>query len=175
MLAAKNFRASRSTHHRVTLGVPCMVPMPTGRGGHAAVAVGSAMYVLSGYDGGTIIASVLKCNNTQGTWSKITPMPTSRSIVASYTVGSDIHVFDGHDGAQRHAMHLFFNTTQSPMSGAPWRPASCMRRVEWMRHRRQASTFLLCGHTRICEPEQRAGSSRHAYSGGVADPIYLSF
>jgi hypothetical protein len=55
------------------------------------------MYVLGGEVGHRVIASVLKFDTTQGTWSIVAPMPASRSAFAACAVGSDIYVFGGFD------------------------------------------------------------------------------
>jgi hypothetical protein len=72
-----------------------MPPMPAGRGNHAAVAVGSVMYVLGGYDDDSVMASVLKFDSTQAMRSQIAPMPTARFSFTPCTIGSDLYVFGG--------------------------------------------------------------------------------
>jgi N-acetylneuraminic acid mutarotase len=65
---------------------------------HAAVAVGSAMYVLGGsVDGARVTDSVLKFDSTQGTWRQVAPMPEPSNALAACAVGSDIFVFGGND------------------------------------------------------------------------------
>jgi hypothetical protein len=62
---------------------------------HAAVAVGSVMYVLGGFDGGTFSASVHKFDSAQGIWSEVAPMPHTRVAHSACVFGSDIYVFGG--------------------------------------------------------------------------------
>jgi hypothetical protein len=74
-----------------------MAPLPsgTGRCQHSVVAVGSSIYVLGGIDGGSALASVLKFDSTQGTWSHVEPMPEGRRMQVACAIGSDIYVFGG--------------------------------------------------------------------------------
>jgi N-acetylneuraminic acid mutarotase len=74
-----------------------VAPLPLARQSHAAVAVGSAMYVLGGYDN-DMADSVLKFDSTQGTWSQVAPMPEAIYNLAARALGSDIFVFGGYDG-----------------------------------------------------------------------------
>jgi hypothetical protein len=54
------------------------------------------MYVLGGQDRENTVASVLKFDTTQGTWSQVLPtMPSARRAFAACTIGSDIYVFSG--------------------------------------------------------------------------------
>jgi hypothetical protein len=68
-----------------------IAPMPEEFSYHAAVAVGTAMYVL-GYG-----ESTFKFDSTQGTWSAVAPLPESRMFAAACAIGSDIHIFGGRD------------------------------------------------------------------------------
>jgi hypothetical protein len=62
---------------------------------HTAVAVGSAIYVIGGFDGGGI-ASVLKFDSAQDTWSEVAPVPDVEFYAfAACAVGSDNFVFGG--------------------------------------------------------------------------------
>jgi hypothetical protein len=71
--------------------------LPEGRFAHAAVTVGSVMYVLGGIVGEDEDAtgSVIKFDSAQGTWSHVAPMPEERYAFAACFVGSDIFVFGG--------------------------------------------------------------------------------
>jgi hypothetical protein len=55
------------------------------------------MYVLGGNTraGGSTLASVLKLDSTQGTWSLVEPMPEARRGHSACAIGSDIYVFGG--------------------------------------------------------------------------------
>jgi hypothetical protein len=71
-------------------------PMPFARSLHAAVAVGSAIYLLGGITwSGATIASVLKFDSTQGSWRYVEDMPEPRRVHAACVIGSDIYVFGG--------------------------------------------------------------------------------
>jgi hypothetical protein len=104
-----------------------MVPLPGTRAGRAAVAVGSAMYVLGGKfddnDAGT--ASVLKFDSTQGIWSQVAPMPASRPFFAACAVGNDIFVFGGEHVEEDHASVFKYNTVTNTWSTLPPMPDSC--------------------------------------------------
>jgi N-acetylneuraminic acid mutarotase len=80
--------------------------LPNVRSSHAAVAVGSTMYVLGGvfddvagggFDGfeENAVASVLKFDSTQGTWSEVASLPSARVGLAACSVGNNIYVFGG--------------------------------------------------------------------------------
>jgi N-acetylneuraminic acid mutarotase len=73
--------------------------LPEPRTDHAAVAVGSAMYVLGGYTGVAAAihetTSVLKLDSVRGFWRVVAPMPEPRYDSAACVIGSDIYVFGG--------------------------------------------------------------------------------
>jgi N-acetylneuraminic acid mutarotase len=73
--------------------------LPEQRSEHAAVAVGTAMYVLGGYAvvDATILetASVRKLDSVRNIWSVVAPMPEPRYDFTACVVGSDIYVFGG--------------------------------------------------------------------------------
>jgi hypothetical protein len=71
-----------------------VVPLPTARSQHAAVAVGSDMYVLGGVVDRAATASVLKFDS-HGIWSLVAPMPEVGYAMATAVVGTDIYVFGG--------------------------------------------------------------------------------
>jgi hypothetical protein len=75
-----------------------VTPLPFARDWHAAVSVGSAIYVLGGHDSDSApLASVLKFDSVRGsgTWIQTTPMPEARYDHAACVVGSDVFVFGG--------------------------------------------------------------------------------
>jgi N-acetylneuraminic acid mutarotase len=72
-----------------------MAAMPATRAGHAAVAVGSVMYVVGGHDNTAATTITLKFDSALGTWSRVAPMPATRYSVAACAIGSDIFVFGG--------------------------------------------------------------------------------
>jgi N-acetylneuraminic acid mutarotase len=73
-----------------------VAPLPSARHEHAAVAVGSAMYVLGGISSESIVASVFKFDSSkQGMWSVVEPMPEPRKLHAVCSIGSNIYVFGG--------------------------------------------------------------------------------
>jgi N-acetylneuraminic acid mutarotase len=72
-----------------------VAPLPTARSHHAAVTVGSVVYVLGGHDGAVIVAIVLTYDSTEDTWSQVSPMPARRHAFAACAVGSKIYVFGG--------------------------------------------------------------------------------
>jgi hypothetical protein len=97
-----------------------VLSLPSIRSHHGAVAVGSAMYVLGGFDGGPVLASVLKFDSTQEIgfkshscpqrdlmWLPVPSGATSKSSVA--IVAPKLR-------------RLSSSTTRWPASGAPWRP-----------------------------------------------------
>jgi hypothetical protein len=72
-------------------------PLPYAKYQHAAVAVGSSIYVLGGVAsndarGGSLLSSVLKFDSTQDAWSEVEPMPAPRWLHAACAIGSDIYV-----------------------------------------------------------------------------------
>jgi hypothetical protein len=70
--------------------------MPRARYNHAAVAVGSAMYVLGGNDSaGAAIKRSFKYDSTQNVWSEVAPMPEDCKALAACAVENDIYVFGG--------------------------------------------------------------------------------
>jgi N-acetylneuraminic acid mutarotase len=70
-----------------------VAPMPAARTHHAAVSVGSAMYVLGGCVEGFATASVLVFDSTKGTRSHVVSMPAAIMGTAVCAVGSRIYVF----------------------------------------------------------------------------------
>jgi hypothetical protein len=86
LATVERYSPSSDTWSAVTRG-----RMSDARVEHAAVAVGSAIYVLGGHSVGPI-ANVLKFDSTQGTWSEVAPMPQARDSLAVCMVGSDIYV-----------------------------------------------------------------------------------
>jgi hypothetical protein len=82
-----------------------VTPLATPHFGHAAVAVGSAMYVLGGKGDSIMIRSmhnrvhnrVHKFHSTQNTWNEVAPMPRARYAYAACVLGTDIYVFGGDD------------------------------------------------------------------------------
>jgi N-acetylneuraminic acid mutarotase len=72
--------------------------LPLARDWHAAISVGSAIYVLGGHDSDSApLASVLKFDSVQGSgaWIQTTPMPEVRFGHAACVVGRDVLVFGG--------------------------------------------------------------------------------
>jgi N-acetylneuraminic acid mutarotase len=103
-----------------------VAPLPAARHIHAAVAVGSVMYVLGGRDGEDTVASVFKVDTTQGTWSQVAPMPTVRHALAACTIGSDIYVFGGFDGHHQIQNSVFkFDTEADEWSTLAPMPHAC--------------------------------------------------
>jgi hypothetical protein len=83
------------------------------------------MYVLGGHDG-TALASVLKFDSTQGTWSQVTPMPAARDGLAACPIGSDIYVFGGSDGSYQPQTSVFkFDTEANAWSTLAPMPHAC--------------------------------------------------
>jgi N-acetylneuraminic acid mutarotase len=71
------------------------------------------MYVLGGNDGASI-ASVLKYDSTQGTWSQIAPMLAMRCGLAACAVGRDIYLYGGSaDGMNRALASVFKFDTEA--------------------------------------------------------------
>jgi N-acetylneuraminic acid mutarotase len=93
-----------------------VAPLPSKICQHAAVAVGSAMYVLGGICGGSTVASVFKFDNTQGTWSVVEPMPKPRKLHAACAIGSDIYVFGGRNQSHDRASVFKFDTETNTWS-----------------------------------------------------------
>jgi hypothetical protein len=88
-----------------------VAPLHAAYAGHAAVAVGLAMYVLGGISEGNFSASVLKFDSMQGTWSEVAPMPEARYALAACVSGSDIYVFGGYDtNAQQQGSVFMYDT-----------------------------------------------------------------
>jgi hypothetical protein len=102
-----------------------MAPLPDARSSHAAVAVGSAMYVLGGFIGIQLTTSVLKYDSTQSTWREVTPMPEERTSFAACAVGSDIFVFGGWGDGDVHASVFKYNTVADTWSTLAPMPQVC--------------------------------------------------
>jgi N-acetylneuraminic acid mutarotase len=90
--------------------------------------VGSAIYVLGGNIGENEehTASVLKFDDTQGTWNRVAPMPEARNECPACVVGTDIYVFGGFDGEDEEQASVFKYDTEAnswsvlaPMPSAP--------------------------------------------------------
>jgi hypothetical protein len=80
------------------------------------------MYVLGGHDGAPM-ASVLKFDSTQGTWSQVVPMPADRYAHAACAIGSDIYVFGGNgESSQPQASVFKFDTPHE----CSWHSASLL-------------------------------------------------
>jgi hypothetical protein len=99
-------------------------PLPEARSRHAAVAVGSVMYVLGGIDR-AVTASVLKFDSTQGTWSQLAPMPEARYAHAACAIGSDIFVFGGRDLGGDQASVFKYDTVANEWSTLAPMPYAC--------------------------------------------------
>jgi hypothetical protein len=102
-----------------------ITPLPVARSRHAAVAVGSTMFVLGGKVRAGTASSVLKFDSTQGTWSYVAPMPESRSDLAACTIGSDIYVFGGADRDDPLASVFMFDTVTNVWSTLVPLPTVC--------------------------------------------------
>jgi hypothetical protein len=72
-----------------------IAPLPAPCSQHAAVAVGSALYVLGGYPDDGPTANVFKYDSTEGAWSQVTSMPDAIAATAACAVSTDIYVFGG--------------------------------------------------------------------------------
>jgi N-acetylneuraminic acid mutarotase len=96
-----------------------VAPLPSARYSHAAVAVGSDIYVLGGICDGTTIASVLKFDSTQGTWSAVNPMPEPRRLHAACAIGSDIYVFGGFCNGFQTSVFKYDTVTNTWITLAP--------------------------------------------------------
>jgi hypothetical protein len=112
-----------------------MAPLPEACSQHAAVAVGSVMYVLGGLIDGGATASVLKYDSTQGTWSQVAPMSEpGRFAFAACAIESDIYVFGGQNGHDRNVRSSVskYNTvanewiTLAPMPYASYSHSACV-------------------------------------------------
>jgi hypothetical protein len=102
--------------------------MPDACSDHAAVAVGLAMYVLGGcIDGRGTIASVLKFDTAQGTWSQVAPMPEVSCDVAACVIGGDIFIFGGwrHDLGDDQASVFKYDTVADEWSTLTPMPSAC--------------------------------------------------
>ena len=68
--------------------------MPTARGGLAAAALGSKLYVFGGENPG-VFAHTEEYDPVQKTWRRVADMPTPRHGMGAVTVGNAIHVIGG--------------------------------------------------------------------------------
>jgi N-acetylneuraminic acid mutarotase len=106
-----------------------VTPLPSARKHHAAVAVGSAMYVLGGFAsharGESTSASVLKYESTQDTWSVVEPMPQARRSHAACAIKSDIYVFGGRFGPNDETSVFKFDTKTNTWSTLEPMPLPC--------------------------------------------------
>jgi N-acetylneuraminic acid mutarotase len=95
-----------------------LAPLPSPRTSHAAVTVGSTIYVLGG-----IFAegepSVLVYND-RGTWSEVAPMPENRMDFAACVIGVHIFIFGGFDDDSNEQASVFkFDTMTNIWSTLP--------------------------------------------------------
>jgi kelch-like protein 9/13 len=67
-----------------------VAPLPVGGGDHATVVVGSVMYILGGETDEGLMASVLKFDGADGTWSDVAHMPAPRGGFTSCAYMNDI-------------------------------------------------------------------------------------
>jgi N-acetylneuraminic acid mutarotase len=93
-----NFSASGEKYSSLSDSWSAITPMPLGRARHAAVAMGSGIYVL----GGTVPGSrrcddVCKYDSRRGTWTQVAPMPEEMMEFAACALGTDIYIFGGSD------------------------------------------------------------------------------
>jgi hypothetical protein len=102
-----------------------VAPLPSIVYHHAAVTVGSAMYVLGGICGGSTLASVFKFDSTQGTWSHAEPMPEARQEHAACAIGSDIYVFGGRRNSGRKTSVFKYDTESKIWSTLEPMPLPC--------------------------------------------------
>jgi N-acetylneuraminic acid mutarotase len=84
------------------------------------------MYVLSGFDGTAVMASVIKFDSTQGNWSHLAPMPEPKFALGACAVGSDIYVFGGMDDGSRPQASVFkFDTVANVWTTVAPMPYNC--------------------------------------------------
>jgi N-acetylneuraminic acid mutarotase len=85
------------------------------RSNHAAVAVGSAMYVLGGEVGEEIeiTASVRKFDTVEGIWRQVAPMPERSYACAACTIGSNIFFFGGRNSGYTEQASVFKYCTET--------------------------------------------------------------
>jgi N-acetylneuraminic acid mutarotase len=87
------------------------------------------MYVLGGIVGKeVIVASVLKFDSTQDTWSawsRVEPMPEPRKLHAACAIGSDIYAFGGVLGLERQRSVFRFDTETNTWSTLEPMPRPC--------------------------------------------------
>jgi N-acetylneuraminic acid mutarotase len=104
-----------------------VAPLPSARYTHAAVAVGSAIYVLGGQASfaSPNLASVLKFDSTQGTWSEVAPMPEARRCHAACVIGSDIYVFGGRFRFENQTSVFKYDTVTDTWSTLAPMPLPC--------------------------------------------------
>jgi len=103
-------------------------PMPTPRYFHAAVAEGSRLYVLGGYNSDVgDLAVVEEYDPATDIWASRTPMPTARRGLAAVAVGGRIYAIGGESGRQVVEEYVPFNyeevptvTVVSPFGGEYW-------------------------------------------------------
>jgi hypothetical protein len=100
------------------------------RSDHAAVALGSTLYVLGGFAGVDptfgVTASVLRLDTLQGIWSAVAPMPEPRFYAAACVVGSDIS-YSGVRMVPVVTKDQSLGMTRRPTNGQRWRPCLASR------------------------------------------------
>ncbi len=73
-----------------------LAPMPAGRGGATAQALGGKIYVAGGMDGnGASLSSVAVYDSTTNTWGSVSPMGTRRDNPGSAVLDGKLYVFGG--------------------------------------------------------------------------------
>jgi hypothetical protein len=104
-----------------------VAPLPSDRHQHAAVAVGSTMYVLGGLggDGESNSASVLKFDSMRDTWTGVEPMPEARRLHAACAIGSDIYVFGGRSRVENQGSVFKYDTKTNTWSTLAPMPLPC--------------------------------------------------
>jgi hypothetical protein len=95
--------------------------MPEDKVDAFAVCVGSAMYVVGGFD-----ESTLKYDSAHDTWSTVATMPHPRSSCAACVVGNEIYVFGGINNEQAEQASVYkFDTVADGWSILAPMPLAC--------------------------------------------------
>lgn len=115
-------RAGPSQPAPQTADEPAPAPMPTGRFGLAAAAVGGKIYALGGMVGSEPLDAVEAYDPAANSWRKLPPMPTPRALFGAAVVGKKIYAIGGDTGQARLASVEVFDTETESWSRGPALP-----------------------------------------------------
>ncbi|MEN6410851.1 MAG: kelch repeat-containing protein, partial [Anaerolineaceae bacterium] len=118
--------------------------LPAPRCAYALAVYEGRLFVIGGWDGERVSATVFEYDPESDTWTERTPMPTARAYAAGAVAGGRIFVVGGWDGRQALAVNEAYYPQRDQSGETPW-------------------------ETRAPLPEARSGASMTA----LADMLYV--